>query len=514
MEKPGCLHIPPLYQDDEAFLFWHAMDGAAAYRLECAVDGDFETAQTGLEWGRFDDAGKSWDVLDNTTSWDEIDVWDNRGRTWSAFESDGLSWDEMDTRPDTWQDVSEHALDLTVYAGPGTNHTIPAADGMNWDARDARWSPWSEADARALSWDAIEQQPPDTGPHLGCTVQVPVDKQSGMYRVNAAAQAAVSGYLTALQQAMISVDTTEVQMPVGELYHVNIVGELVRNFEGMQFTLYYDPLYLAFNAVSLHAAGTPATRTRIVRYTEGQVVFECDAVIPTWETQDGLVLNASFRVVRPGEATLRLERASRMVHSDKPAPINYALKLTGAGVVSMPFGLNLPSNTFSRIAVRMKCDFTPWNTIILAYETSTVDNRNILHGLLYPNSATGWKTIQRYRSGIIYQGQLIPQYGVIHEYAVDIAPDGGLASYSLDGQPDLDVRHDRFSIGGNFNLGYSPDTNKKNLSFYNAVFYDADGNVYAEYDFQDGSGDIVADKSGHGRHASISGPHEWMEIEE
>lgn len=218
------------------------------------------------------------------------------------------------------------------------------------------------------------------------------------------------------------------------------------------------------------------------------------------------------RIFIAGHEIGKLFKSGFMIFEKTHAP-QYALRLIDNGYGQLPFGLNLPANTFSKVIVDMKIDsFDQVQTdgLVMPVYASSGTNQRFYWGVNYALrlylswQATSWaysSTADRYTLGI--------RHSIMNEIQSN-----GISTIYLDDNEVVGVTPASwpFNIASNIRIGYKDSVvNAKDMTIYSVRFIDASGNDYAYYDFQDGNGNIVTDKSGNNRHMTLSGSYLWVE---
>ncbi len=97
LDKSGCVHIPPLYEEGTAKIFWESVDGADGYELDMHFDEDFEAASHGLAWSDVDISNADWETLQNADmTWEAFQNLPAQGRSWRSWEFENASWQEFE----------------------------------------------------------------------------------------------------------------------------------------------------------------------------------------------------------------------------------------------------------------------------------------------------------------------------------------------------------------------------------------------------------------------------------
>ena len=346
VDMPVCLHIPRLYEEQAAFVFWESVVGAVKYGLECSVNETIEEALLGLDWGGINERERTWQQIDDRLTWGEIAALPAEKRTWMHIESRGLSLDNFEALSLTWDDINELPANLEVYRGPGIDTPGPdvgltwaefgakgktwvqlegygltwaeferlSAIGLTWDSVDARYLVWDERDAGMLTWDDFESLPADSGVHKGCTIEIPFNKHQMYFRVRACdAGGGYSEYLTSTRKPVISQSVTDLDVIAGGRYRIQIEGSRVQRFEHAQFAIWYNPQVLQVKGADTLPRSileASVAQPRAIWNMDGQVHFECALVIPVEWLWNGLISRLEFAGLRTAQTQVRLERVA------------------------------------------------------------------------------------------------------------------------------------------------------------------------------------------------------------
>lgn len=159
LAKPTCLHLPPLYEEGTAHLFWEEVAVAEQYELDGHFGEDFHTALTGKTWKDLRESQKSWDEIEQgTRSWEEIEALPAQGLSWRYLEFLDHSWEEIKDKGVSWQELWFQKPRFTLYRGPGEK--TPGPDqGRTWHNLFTEGKTWQEAEELALSWEDFELLP-------------------------------------------------------------------------------------------------------------------------------------------------------------------------------------------------------------------------------------------------------------------------------------------------------------------------------------------------------------------
>ena len=123
LQKPTCLHIPPIHKGETVEIAWETVNGATAYDLGLRYDESFEQSSYGKTWG---------DIQKDEASW-------------NAIQANSLSWQAIHNLP----------TEFTLYKGLG----VPPA------------------------WTAFGNQPPDNNPHTAYILDIPFYNEKIALRV-------------------------------------------------------------------------------------------------------------------------------------------------------------------------------------------------------------------------------------------------------------------------------------------------------------------------------------------
>ena len=310
MIRPDCLHIPTLYEGAPAQISWAVPDYAAGYILERQFNQTFEQASApGRTWESLGYEGLTWTQIEaKDLSWSQFEllppsfeifrgmgipvIGPELGRIWQELDQENLTWAQIEAKDQTWEQFEKT--------------TNP---GISWEGWDARWLNWDELEGLDLTWNQIEQQTSEEE-HRAASDQIPFGTKSAQYRIKAYDQAgAESDCLTASLLPVIPVfkRDNQITFPVtaNKTYYLQINGQGIRSFAGIELTLTYPSNQLRLDSFSPRQGNT-AAKPVITSQTNGELRFTCTGTIPAGKEWSGLVTLLQFTALTSGTATITL----------------------------------------------------------------------------------------------------------------------------------------------------------------------------------------------------------------
>lgn len=348
-DRPDCLHVPVLYMENGAFLFWGEAEEATVYQLEASFDCGFEEASIGLSWEISDARDRAWIELDTDPAlpdWQAIERQPAAGLNWYNLEYASMTWAELGAMDLRWREMAFLPVSFKAYEGLGVE--VPGPDigrtsgevdgyglsrtefktagpqddgytgrelealapmGLTWRDSDARYLSWQEIRNGGLSWEAFEALPSDSGAHRGWTIRLPDTIQSVTFRVRSKDSSGdVSEWLTTIRHPVVSVTEIDLTCRNDRLYSLQIEGGRVQNLTGVHFVLLYDPLSLCFERFARAPPDSGGHVPVILRNESGKVEFMYKRPIDARQVWSGLLVRPEFTALADGEVHLRLER--------------------------------------------------------------------------------------------------------------------------------------------------------------------------------------------------------------
>ena len=310
--KLHCLHVPDLYEVEEAFLHWEAVEDATAYELDMIANQTFEAGMAAH--------GRSWDDLALALlRWNELEA---KGLSWEAFENlpptfvvyrgpgtavaamaPGLAWAYLDALAETWEQLEARQL-----AWWELEDLYPR--GASWDTLEALCLTWQEIDEHLLTWAGLAHLPADSAPHRAWAVVVPENAAFVYFRLRAllpggektACLTSTPKIVNALETATITADTAQTQMLL-------LTAEHVQSLSGTTFVLKYDAAHLQFNSASARAGGHTLPflpGPGIVKNQPGRLELTCARQAPEAFVWCGLAAMLCFTAKKTGSSNVQL----------------------------------------------------------------------------------------------------------------------------------------------------------------------------------------------------------------
>lgn len=192
-----CLHIPRLYEGEEAEIYWRDIAWATSYQLECVYENTFDQplAVVALYRGRGEPASK----------------------------------DVQFTDPRTWQEA------------------------------DAGFQTWEEMEQRGSSWKSLEEQPPEAGlPYRKCKVKIPMGIRYVYFRLRVLGPEKEEITLLSSRMEVIQLEKAQIFADAGSQLLIFAQAAGVQCLQDLIFTTRYDKNYLRFGGFTLKMGGVTA----------------------------------------------------------------------------------------------------------------------------------------------------------------------------------------------------------------------------------------------------------------
>jgi len=159
MNKPTCIHVPPLHEESTGRISWESVDDADHYELDCHYNADFETASHGLTWADIDESGGSWAGAQGVPLfWEEFAQLPARGLSWRNIAFEDLSWQQLEQKDLTWRELRAAPVRFTIYRGPGEACRAPD-QGYTWANIESGNLSWADIRDKALCWEQMDLAP-------------------------------------------------------------------------------------------------------------------------------------------------------------------------------------------------------------------------------------------------------------------------------------------------------------------------------------------------------------------
>lgn len=350
MNRPECLHIPTLYEGEQAQISWEEMEADENYTLERLFNESFSQALSGCTWDNFDSSNETWSSHDETyLNWHQIETKTGKGQHWERLDYEQLSWSQLENYSYTWQQLESRDISFEIFRGPGVempgieqgrtwleldelNNTWSILEksenswdeeekatlpGISWESIDSRWLTFNEWERKGLNFYELDSQK-QIEEHRGLIDFIPIGASNAMYRIKAyAPNGDESDYLETSQIPVIPIfyrsSTMEYPVKAGERYTVLLKAQEVSGLDRIHMKLKYDPYLLELNNF---AAGGLKSITKPGSYPEENVNI--------YSSIPGNLRFQSTRQLSPNEC-----------FSGSIALVEFIAKGTGSAVISL-----------------------------------------------------------------------------------------------------------------------------------------------------------------------------------
>ena len=352
MKQPECLHIPLLYEGENARIDWEMVDQADGVVIERTFNQTFEEALSGYSWENSDSLLKTWSGWDQEElSWKQIEARTGWGRSWEHLDYDGLSWSQIEAKDSTWTRFEHQDTGFEIFRGMGTKglgseqgrtwNELDASEktwsrieadnlswteweyvtlsGLSWEGLDSRWQTFEECEGEDLTfeeWEALSS----TGEHRAMTDSIPIGAVSAMYRIKSYSESegVESSYLTTSQLPVIPIfyrsGTLEYPVKAGRNYRILLAAEDVYGLERVPMNVKYHPDVMElknFSAISedrIKGAGSygEARLTIESKSAEGRIRFQSTRSLGQDQGFSGSIAIVELTAKRTGKATIVL----------------------------------------------------------------------------------------------------------------------------------------------------------------------------------------------------------------
>ena len=350
MNRPECLHMPALYEGEQAQISWGMVKPDSNYIVERVFNESFIQALTGCTWDNFDSINEPWSRIDQADlNWHQIETRTGKGQNWERLDYEQSSWSQLENHSYTWQQLETQEISFEIFNGPGVrrsgieqgctwleldelnknwiclekpgytwaeweNETLP---GISWDSIESRWltfNEWEEKGFTFHEWDTQKQ----IEQHRGMTDSIPIDATNVMYRIKAYdSKSNESDYITTSQLPVIPIfyrsNTIEYPVKAGKRYVVLLKAQEVIGLEKVRMNLRYNPYLLELTSL---AAGSPRRITepgnypeenlRIYSSTPGKLWFQSTRQLSQNECFSGSIALVEFIARGTGSAAVSL----------------------------------------------------------------------------------------------------------------------------------------------------------------------------------------------------------------
>lgn len=350
MNRPECLHIPTLYEGEQAQISWGAVEVDEKYKLERLFNESFSQALSGFTWDNFDSSNEPWSSHDEDfLNWHQIETRIGKGQHWERLDYEQLSWSDLESLSFTWQQLESRDISFEIFRGLGVelsgmeqgrtwlemdelNNTWSCLEkseysweeeekltlpGISWEGIDSRRLTFNEWEIKELNFHELDSKK-QIEKHRGLIDSIPIGASNAMYRIKTyAPNGDESDYLETAQLPVIPIfyrsSTMEYPVKVGKRYTVLLKAQEVSGLDKIRMNFRYDPYLLQLNNF---AAGSPQNITEPGIYPEENVKIY--SAIP------GNLRFQSTRQISPNEC-----------FSGSIALVEFVAKGTGSAVISL-----------------------------------------------------------------------------------------------------------------------------------------------------------------------------------
>ena len=350
MNRPECLHIPTLYEGENAQISWDAVDTDKNYIVERIFNESFLQALSGYTWDNFDSINEPWSTHDQAAqNWQQLETITGKGEHWERLDYEQLSWLQFENHSYTWQQFENLDISFEIFNGLGVeragieqgrtwleldelNETwssleIPGHSwqegelvtlpGLSWESIDSRWLTFNEWEEKGLTFHELDTQK-QIEKHRGMTDSISLGASNAMYRMKAYdTQGNESEYLTTAQLPVIPVfyrnSTMEYPVKAGNRYVVLLKAQEVSGLEKIRMNLRYNPYLLeltnlaAGSLKSITKPGNyPEENLRIYSSIPGNLWFQSTRQLSQNECFSGSIALAEFFAKGIGNAEVLL----------------------------------------------------------------------------------------------------------------------------------------------------------------------------------------------------------------
>lgn len=350
MNRPECLHIPTLYEGEEAQISWGAVEADKNYMVERVFNESFLQALSGYTWDNFDSTNEPWNIHDQAArNWLQIETQTGKGQHWERLDYEQLSWSQLENLSYTWQQFESQDISFEIFNGLGVERigieqgctwleldelnktwsTLEISDysweegeqvtlpGLSWESIDSRWLTFHEWEEKGLTFQELETQN-QIEKHRGMTDFISIGSLNAMYRIKAYdTQCIESEYLTTAQLPVIPVfyrrSTMEYPVKTGKRYTVLLKAQEVSGLEKIRMNLRYNPYLLeliSFAAGSLtnitKPGNYPEENLRVYSNFPGNLWFQSTRQLSQNECFSGSIALVEFIAKGTGSATVSL----------------------------------------------------------------------------------------------------------------------------------------------------------------------------------------------------------------
>lgn len=350
MNRPECLHIPTLYEGEQAQISWGAGETDTNYIVERVFNESFLQAKSGYTWDNIDSTNEPWSRYDQADlNWNQIEIRTGKGQSWERLDYEQLSWSQLENRSFTWHQLETQEISFEIFKGPGArrsgieqgctwleldelnkdwislenpghtwveweNETLA---GISWESIDSRWLTFNEWEEKGFTFHELDTQK-HIEEHRGMTDSIPIGSNNAMYRIKAVnSNEDESDYLTSEQIPVIPIfyrsSTMEYSVKAGKRYVVLLKAQEVVGLEKVRMNLRYNPYLLELTSL---AAGSqrritepgiyPEENVRIYSSIPGKLRFQSTKQLRQNECFSGSIALVEFIARGTGSAAVTL----------------------------------------------------------------------------------------------------------------------------------------------------------------------------------------------------------------
>jgi hypothetical protein len=350
MNRPECLHIPTLYEGEQAQISWGAVEADENYIVERVFNESFLQALSGYTWDNIDSTNEPWSRYDQAAlDWHKIETRTGKGQHWERLDYEQLSWSQLENHSYTWQQLESREISFEIFNGPGVKRpgvekgctwleldelniawsgldqygysweegekvTLP---GLSWESIDSRWLTFNEWEGKELTFHELDTQK-HKEEHRGMTDSIPIGASNAMYRIKAyGSNGDESDYLATAQLPVIPIfyrsSIMEYPVKTGKRYAVLLKAHEVSGLNKIRMNLRYNPYLLELTSL---AAGSlksitepgnyPEENLRIYSSIPGKLWFQSTRQLSQNECFSGSIAVVEFIAKGTGSATVSL----------------------------------------------------------------------------------------------------------------------------------------------------------------------------------------------------------------
>ena len=350
MNRPECIHVPALYEGEQAQISWGTMEANKSFAVERIFNESFLQALSGYTWDNFDSTNEPWGRYDQESlDWHQIETRTGKGQHWERLDYEQLNWSQLEHLSDTWQKFESREISFEIWKGLGVvrpgieqeyswleldelNKTWNSLDlsgytweegeqvmlpGLSWESMESRWLTCSEWEEKGLDFhelDNIKQ----IKEHRGMTDSIPIGASRATYRIKASgSDGAESDYLTTSQLPVIPIfyRSSSVEYPVetGKRYVVLLKAQEIKGLDKIRMNFRYNPYLLELTSFAANSPGNitrpgdyPEVDLKIYSSIPGKIWFQSTKQLNQNECFSGSIALVEFIAKGTGSAAVSL----------------------------------------------------------------------------------------------------------------------------------------------------------------------------------------------------------------